>query len=157
MKEVAQPGGDLAVGGGWRRFTIEGMGVWCVWPNIAGMRMGVQHAKLDDPFVFQRCWPSLEHQHPPCPSWNADTRHATECRVRKGDERSGTRTWFREQSDGPFAWRQDGVCPVRPWRRRSGGGSARGGLGLPGNGPTRQRSGFLRDRTPHQISFPEAE
>ena len=72
----------------------------------------------------------LEHHHPPVHGM------PTFCGVRKGDERSGTRTWFCEQSDGPFARRRDGVCPARPWRRRPEGGSARGVMGLPGNGPT---------------------
>ena len=75
------------------------------------------------------CHLGLECQHPPVHGM------PTESGVRKGDERSGTRTWFCEQSDGPFAWRRGGVCPTRPWRRRPEGVPARGVLGLPGNGP----------------------
>ena len=75
------------------------------------------------------CQLGIECQHPPVHGM------PTEGGVRKGNERSGTRTWFCEQLDGPFASRRDGVCLTRPWRRRPEGVPARGVLGLPGNGP----------------------
>ena len=81
------------------------------------------------PRIARFCLLGLEHHHPPVHGM------PTESGVRKGDERSGTRTWFCEQSDGPFASRRGGVCLTRPWRRRPEGVPARGVLGLPGNGP----------------------
>jgi hypothetical protein len=52
-----------------------------------------------------------------------------------------TRTWFCDQSSGPFARRRDGTKPARPWQYRVERVPGGGVLGSQGNGPRRGSAG----------------